>query len=108
MKLLGLALAVCSLCLCGELIAADWPQWRGPDRTGVSKETGLLKSWPANGPPLLWTSNELGLGYSGPAIVADRLYILGTRGTFEHAFAIDTKTGKTIWASELGPTLQWS
>src|SRR5947208_1283638 len=55
--------------------ASDWPQWRGPERTGVSKETGLLKSWPEQGPPLLWTYAETGVGYSGPAIVGEKVYI---------------------------------
>ncbi|MCI0739036.1 MAG: polyvinylalcohol dehydrogenase, partial [Gemmataceae bacterium] len=57
--------------------AADWPQWRGPERTGVSKETGLLKSWPEKGPKLLWTYKNAGLGFSSFAIVGDRLYTLG-------------------------------
>ena len=43
-------------------LAEDWPQWRGPDRTGVSKETGLLASWPPGGPKLLWTFRDAGAG----------------------------------------------
>src|SRR5262249_35315945 len=89
------------------LAGADWPQWRGPDRTDVSRETGLLTAWPEKGPPLAWTSTEIGIGYSGPAVVGNRLYILGTRDRIEHAFALDTNTGKMIWATEIGPTLQW-
>ncbi len=89
------------------LAANDWPQWRGPDRTDVSKETGLLPSWPAKGPALLWTINTIGLGYSAPAVVGDRLYILGTRGANETVFALDTKTGKEVWATEVGPIFQW-
>ncbi|HEV3203471.1 MAG TPA: PQQ-binding-like beta-propeller repeat protein [Gemmataceae bacterium] len=90
-----------------SLFAADWPQWRGPDRTGLSKETGLLKTWPEKGPPLLWSISNIGLGYSSPAIVGDRLYILGTRTASEYAFALDTKDGKEIWSSELGPIFKW-
>jgi outer membrane protein assembly factor BamB len=56
----------------------------------------------------MWTNDEIGLGYSAPAIVGDCLYVLGTRGTVEHAFAIDANTGKILWATELGPTLQWA
>src|SRR3982750_1609368 len=41
----------------------DWPQWQGPDRNGISKETGLLKEWPASGPPLVWSAANLGGGY---------------------------------------------
>ena len=54
------------------LHAADWPQYRGPQRDDVSAETGLLPQWPANGPLLLWTYADAGIGYSGPAIVGDR------------------------------------
>ena len=39
---------------------SDWPQWRGPDRNGLSKETGLMKQWPASGPPRLWSISNLG------------------------------------------------
>ena len=47
----------------------NWPQWRGPDRDGVSKETGLLKSWPEGGPPRLYTPTGLGRAFSGVSIV---------------------------------------
>src|SRR5215208_2700962 len=50
--------------------AFDWPQWQGPDRTGVSKETGLLQQWPATGPPLLWSVSGLGAGYGSLAVRA--------------------------------------
>ena len=46
----------------------DWPGWRGPDRTGVSTETGLLKEWPRGGPKLLWKAKGLGIGYSTPSV----------------------------------------
>ena len=71
------------------LASADWPQWRGPDRDDVSKETGLLKKWPTDGPPLLWTFGNAGQGYSGPAIVGDRLYLMGARGDSEFVYALD-------------------
>src|SRR5947207_9419966 len=85
------------------LTAADWPQWRGPDRSGVSKETGLLKAWPKDGPPLLWTYAEGGSGYSAPAVVGDRLFCMGGRGDSEFVYALDVKTGKQLWATKLGP-----
>jgi outer membrane protein assembly factor BamB len=84
------------------LRADDWPQWRGPNRTDVSKETGLLKSWPKGGPPLLWTYNEAGIGYSGPAVVGDRLYLMGGDGTTTYAFALDVRNHDRIWSAELG------
>jgi outer membrane protein assembly factor BamB len=86
--------------------AADWPQWQGPDRDNVSKETGLLKSWPKNEPPkLLWTYQNTGVGFSGPAVIGDRLYVLGDRDKTEYVLALDVKTGKEVWAAEVGPYL---
>jgi outer membrane protein assembly factor BamB len=84
--------------------AADWAQWRGPDRTDVSAETGLLKSWPKDGPPLRWTYAEAGVGYSGPAVVGERLFTMGARGPTEYLVALDTKTGGEVWATPVGPT----
>ena len=52
---------------------SDWPQWRGPNRDGVSKETGLLKQWPAEGPPLVWKAVGAGTGYSSLAIAGGRI-----------------------------------
>ena len=49
----------------------DWPGWRGPDRTGVSKEKGLLKEWPKGGPPKSWTVKGCGKGYSSIAVTGD-------------------------------------
>jgi len=84
--------------------AADWPQWQGPDRTNVSKETGLLKSWPEGGPTLLWTFTKAGIGYSAPAIVGDRFYTMGARGESEFVIVLDVRTGKELWAKPIGPT----
>src|ERR1043165_6187162 len=77
--------AVAALSLCFSAVAAqtrtsDWPQWRGPERTGISKESGLLKQWPTGGPKLLWQLNDIGDGYSGPAVVGTRLYLMSNRG----------------------------
>src|SRR5215469_5875096 len=83
--------------------AADWPQWQGPDRTNVSKETGLLKSWPESGPKLLWTFNKAGLGYSAPAIVGNHFYTMGARGESEFLIVLDVRTGKELWAKPIGP-----
>jgi outer membrane protein assembly factor BamB len=82
--------------------AEDWPQWQGPDRTNVSKETGLLKTWPKDGPKLLWTFEKAGVGYSGPAVVGDRLYTMGGREDTSYVFAIDVKSGKEIWNCPIG------
>ncbi len=81
--------------------ADDWPQWRGPNRDDVSKEKGLLKSWPKDGPKLLWTCKEAGAGYSGPAIVGKVLYTMGAEGKKEYVIAIDVEKGKKLWSTEV-------
>ena len=65
--------------LAGAAVAGDWPQWRGPDRTDVSTETGLLQAWPTDGPDLVWTFEDSGIGFSGPAVVDGTLYVMGAR-----------------------------
>jgi outer membrane protein assembly factor BamB len=77
--------------------AADWPQWRGPNRDGISAETGLLQSWPQGGPRVVWQIKGLGQGYSSLAIVKDRIYTQGQRGNQEFVIAFDAKTGKQLW-----------
>lgn len=86
----------------------DWPQWRGPDRTGVSTETGLLDRWPAEGPPLAWKVEGVGAGYSSVAVADGKIYTLGTfakedgSGAAEHLVALDASNGKRIWATPIG------
>lgn len=88
------------------LSAADWPQWRGPDRTDITKETGLLKAWPEGGPKRVWLFENAGQAYSGPAIVKGRLYTLGTRDGNEVLLVLDANTGKELWAAKLGNILE--
>src|SRR5260370_18079409 len=67
MKMRSLLLAAACLAAAGvSALAADWPQWRGPDPTDVSKGTGLLKAWAKGGPPLLWKFNQPGTGLPPP------------------------------------------
>jgi outer membrane protein assembly factor BamB len=85
------------------VLAADWPQWRGPERNGISKETGLLKQWPKDGPKLLWQVNDIGYGYSTPAVVGERLYLVSNQGVDnEFVQALEVKSGKRIWAQRIG------
>src|SRR6516162_188859 len=81
--------------------ADDWPQWRGPDRTDISRESGLLKSWGDDGPQLLWTYSDAGIGYSGPSIIGEKFFSMGDRGNSEYVFALDTHTGKQIWSTPI-------
>jgi len=77
-------------------------QWRGPNRDGIYPEKNLLKSWPEAGPKLLWTSEEIGIGYSAPVVAGNKLYINGEINQVAHLFAFDLN-GKLIWKSSNGP-----
>jgi outer membrane protein assembly factor BamB len=80
----------------------DWPQWRGPNRDGVSTERGLLKDWPSGGPPLVWKTSGAGEGYSSFSTAGGKLYTLGARGGTEYVIAFDSATGKKLWEAEHG------
>ena len=97
--------ALTALALPSVAGADDWPQWRGPDRTGLSDEVGLLDEWPEGGPSINWQIETLGEGYSAPAVEGNRLYIQGTRDELSMVFAVSTIDGSEIWAIDLGPRL---
>lgn len=80
----------------------DWPQWRGKNRDGISAEKGLLKTWPAAGPPLAWKTTGAGEGYSSFSAAHGRLYTMGARGGTEFVMAFDAATGKKLWERESG------
>ncbi len=109
MKSLSVKAVMCGVtllaCLCVGASAqskADWPQWRGPNRDGISKETGLLKQWPAEGPPLARKLTGAGRGYSSVAIANGLLYTMGLRGDREYVIAFDLAKGKEAWATPFG------
>ena len=83
--------------------SADWPQWRGPDRNGLSKESGLLQQWPASGPPLAWSISSLGAGYGSLAIKDDRIFVQGSSGRQSIVYVLNRADGKGIWSKALGP-----
>ena len=87
----------------------DWPQWQGPDRTAHSEETGLLKEWPTDGPPLAWRITGLGGGDSTPSVAAGRIYGMSHRGGDEIVWALSEKDGTEIWAVRIAPafTISW-
>ena len=91
-----------SFAVCGPGLAADWPQFRGPQRDGVSHETHLLKSWPEGGPKRLWLPTNLGAGYSSPAVVGEKLYTMSQRRDAQWLLCLDAKDGKELWATRLG------
>jgi outer membrane protein assembly factor BamB len=85
-------------------LRGEWPQWRGPNRDGVSQETGLLTEWPQNGPPIAWQIRGLGKGTSSISIADGRIYTMGIRGDNEVVIALDEKDGKEVWATPIGPS----
>lgn len=85
-----------------SVFAEDWTQWRGPHHDGQSRETGLLASWPAGGPKLLWSHEKMGVGFSNVAIVGDRIYSMGDFGDECYLYALDIKDGKGVWGTKVG------
>lgn len=86
--------------------AADWPQWQGPDRNAISRETGLLKEWPAEGPRLAWRTSGLGGGDSAPAVSKGKLLGMSIRDGKEIVWALAEDGGKELWATPLGNAVQ--
>src|SRR3990172_9592957 len=80
----------------------DWPQWRGPNRDGLSRETDLLSSWPAGGPPIVWKATGLGAGYSTVTVDGGRIFTLGAARDIEYLIALDARTGKELWRTRIG------
>lgn len=85
------------------LTADDWPQFRGPNRDGLSKEKGLLQEWPKDGPPLEWSIKGLGSGYSSVSIAGDRIYTVGNKNGDSHLVALERDGGKQAWTAKVGP-----
>lgn len=81
----------------------DWPQWRGVNRDGKSNETGLLKTWPKEGPRLLWQVNDLGNGYSTPSAANGVVYLIANRDLQnEDLIALSLEDGTKLWSIRLG------
>ncbi len=102
-KILWLCLLLCIGCSALSEQNYDWPQWLGPERNGISGETGLLQAWPEEGPKLLWQAEDIGDGYSTPAIAGSRIFIMGNRGMDnEFVQALSVEDGKSIWTTRVG------
>ena len=87
---------------CPHLLGADWPQHLGPTRDGHSPETGLLRSWPKDGPAVGW-KREVGSGWAGPAVAGDRLIVFHRVGDDEVIECLDPATGKPRWNPSTTP-----
>jgi len=91
---------------CSIAAAADWPNFRGPNRDGISPEQDIGKNWDADPPEALWTVSLDDEGYAGPAVAGDLLYIIDHRGSEDVVRAIDTETGADAWSYSY-PDTSW-
>ena len=82
--------------------AGDWPQWHGPDRNGLSKETGLLQQWPTAGPPLVWMNSNMGVGYGSIAVKGDRIFAQGSNRKQSIVTSLSRADGKPVWIKPIG------
>lgn len=87
--------------LVANVQSADWTQWRGLNRNGISDETGLLKEWTAEGPKLLWSIEGIGAGFSSPSISNGAIYVTGMKDNKEFLTCTDL-SGKIKWSVEYG------
>ncbi len=79
-------------------------EWRGENRSGIYPDTGLLKTWPEEGPELVWEYEGIGNGYGSPVFTPDRMYILGEIDSLAYLFAFDLQ-GNLLWKKNFG--LEW-
>jgi outer membrane protein assembly factor BamB len=94
--------SVAMFSLCANAAVGDWPEFRGPNRDGISQETGLLKEWPVGGPPLAWKVNGLGAGYSAVSVLGDRIYTAGETPEYSYVLALNRLNGAKVWQARLG------
>jgi len=93
----------CAVALSAQSPSTDWPQWRGPDRSGISRDTGLLREWPRSGPSLAWSASQLGAGYGSVAVAGDRVFVQGMKEKRQSMVtSLDRATGKAVWSVALG------
>lgn len=83
-----------------------WPQWRGPDRTNIARETGLLKSWPPEGAPLEWKAVGIGTGPMSLSVAGGRIFTQGYRDEREYLHSLEAASGRILWSSLVGPGIK--
>ena len=105
-------ISVSLLCVVGALAvsaqrsdSSDWPQWRGTNRDGISRETGLLTRWPEDGPRSVWTARDLGEGFSSIAVSGGRIFGMGYRDGQEAVWALKESDGSGLWLTPVGKPL---
>src|SRR4051812_25997419 len=100
-RLLSLVGAGCFALSVASALAEDWAQWRGPNRDGVSKETGLMAKWTEGGPKLTWKAEHLGSGYSTPSVAKGQVFVVGSPdGKTEELVAVSESGGKQLWSTK--------
>ena len=112
-RVLAMVTVACVLAACPPVHAEEktqqpyWPEFRGPRRDSISTETGLLKKWPDNGPPLIWKYSGCGKGFSGVSIAEGKIFSAGDFGDREMLFALGLD-GKLLWTSPNGKSWRGS
>jgi outer membrane protein assembly factor BamB len=81
---------------------AEWPQWRGPNRTAISDEKGLLKQWGEGGPALAWKASGVGQGFSSLAISGGKIFTMGDLGNDQYVFGLNQANGAILWKTKVG------
>ena len=97
----GIGMSLAIGLLAGAAPAADWPQWRGPDRDGISREKGLLTDWDAAPPKLLWQLDGMGTGYASVSVVKGKLYTTGNTDHGQSLICVDLESQKIDWSTPL-------
>lgn len=82
--------------------ADEWPGFRGPNRDGISKEKGLLASWPEGGPTLLWTITDAGSSLAGMSISKEKLFTMSQLADGQYVLCYSLKDGKLLWSKKNG------
>lgn len=110
MRFIDIQIAVALIGLTGSTMASDWPQWRGPNRDGISTEPGLLATWPEGGPAKLWQVDLPGEAYASATVADNTIFVTGSSGGKSDRcgglYALETKTGAIRWQTTYGP--EWS
>ena len=92
-KLITILVALSVACA----FAADWPRYYGPKRDSTSTEKGILRTWPKEGPKVLWTA-PVGIGYGGPAVSGGKVYLLDRDDKVgDNLRCFDLSSGKELW-----------
>jgi len=94
--------ALTLLSICHSFAQSEFSQWRGPNRDGSFPGSNLLATWPADGPKLLWKYDNLGSGFSSPAVSSSRIYTAGAVDSICNIFCFD-QSGNLLWEKPLGP-----